>query len=803
MFKSLVMVNLASRGVKLLFIVVISLSLLACSKGGAGNSAGNGGTDNSVGDVRKSVTLLIEKFGQGTILDGVSDLSCTTASCSVSYDENQKVNLSTQPEDGWQLNSWSGCDEISNGVCTVTMTGARSVYPTFERKTPPVLLANVRTLSAEIVAGIVSIQDGAIVFPNEATDMATVPVGTVLISTEGEGFARKVTDVIALKGSSTTVATKNVPLEEVIGVGTIIYNTPFTNADLAEVASIQGVRYVPAKAAASPVFTFEVDAEVKGGVHVKGTVELEVVPDFALDIGLTGLQEFKAAAEMSVKPEITITVPAGLELDGDIYLSLPPMKFPIQVGPVTMIQEIKGRLKVTADATVETSMVGWVKVTSRAGAHYISSVGWKGIGEADVDGNFDPFNIQGKVNADVMVGTELSTKIYGVAGPAIFVGPYVAGSAAYDPIKSCGTWAITAGARASAKVEGKVLGWKIASADFKLIDVGLKLAGDEYGACSDDEAPSKPGAPVIIDPLSTSMEIKWDASIDNELVEKYEIYRDYKKVSEVSSPVYIDDALEPETRYCYYVVAVDSSNNRSTESGAACGNTAPAVDKVPPTKPSGLTAQAVSSSAVNLQWQTATDNAGDVSYLIFLVGNEDVLDGVEESEVTVTRLKSGTEYCFQVAALDAAGNISVLSDKACSTTDATGGYRMRVKCEGQSSYAVDTTMDLDENYTSNVSVVGSATDYGGSPMSYVLSGGYYSAMHLLDGRIDWSFEGRDCSRTDTFTTELGTSDTGDVTMNQVSVCGCTAQIRFTRDGSSPAAAARVIVDSSGETFSGK
>jgi len=756
--------------IKVFILFAVTSILIGC---------GGSGSNNSSEIASNKLTLSVDRFGKGVIADETNGFKCDQATCSNAYDENQKVTLTTTPESGWRLHHWEGCDEVNADRCVVTMLKNKTVYPTFERTTEPKIHSNVMVLDNDLLSKIISMHDGAIIFSSDAIAVASVSQGTILISNEGEGFARKVTDVVALADSGIIVATTNVPLEEIISEGTIIYNTQLTTSDLLKVSSVEGIQYIE-KESRSSEFNFEIDVEPKPGIHIKGGLALEIVPDFAIDLGWTGLEEFKTAAKFIAKPTITVSYEKDIKAENDFYLDLPTMKIPIQVGIVTIVQEIKGKLHIGAETGIEVSMSGGLNVTTRAGAHYIKSVGWKGIGEFDISGDFDPLSIKGKAKIGTMVGPEYSTKIYGVVGPKIFVGPYVEGESEFDATTQCGEWLIKIGARATASIEGKVLGWKLESANLKLIDYGIKLAGDEFGECDSNEVPSAPVTPVISQSLSTSLTIDWTKPTSDNLIEYYEVYRDHKKITEVSSTTYIDNLLSENTEYCYYVIAVDNKGNKSSESSAVCGFTSKAIDNEAPTVPSNITATAASSSAIDLKWNPATDNESDVSYVIFKADTEEIIDGVDTAMASITRLKANTEYCFQVAALDGAGNISELTGSVCATTKVTGKYNMLVKCEDMTDYAVNTTMDLDETVNSNVSVIGNAFDYSGTPMTYVLTGNYSSTSHTLDGRIDWSFEGSDCVRADTFVANIESDDTNDVTMNQVNVCGCTAQIRFIR-----------------------
>ncbi|NMO20886.1 DUF1565 domain-containing protein [Pyxidicoccus fallax] len=132
-------------------------------------------------------------------------------------------------------------------------------------------------------------------------------------------------------------------------------------------------------------------------------------------------------------------------------------------------------------------------------------------------------------------------------------------------------------------------------------------------------------------------------------------------------------------------------NDNSAPQGTVCGNTfdssPPAVqgnsvgnptapcsgggDTTPPTAPSGLSATAVSSSAVALSWNASTDNVGVASYSVFR-------DGARVATVSgLTYRDSGrapsTTYAYRVVATDAAGNASAPSPTVSVTTPAQTG----------------------------------------------------------------------------------------------------------------------------------
>jgi hypothetical protein len=64
--------------------------------------------------------------------------------------------------------------------------------------------------------------------------------------------------------------------------------------------------------------------------------------------------------------------------------------------------------------------------------------------------------------------------------------------------------------------------------------------------------------------------VSWGYSTDNGRLAFYQVYRDGVFVGDETGLLYTDVALEPDTRYCYTVVAVDSVGNASDASKPAC-----------------------------------------------------------------------------------------------------------------------------------------------------------------------------------------------------------------------------------------
>jgi hypothetical protein len=102
------------------------------------------------------------------------------------------------------------------------------------------------------------------------------------------------------------------------------------------------------------------------------------------------------------------------------------------------------------------------------------------------------------------------------------------------------------------------------------------------------------------------------------------------------------------------------------DSGSIPCSGAPA-DVTPPNAPTNLNATSISSSHIDLTWTSATDNLGVTGYQIYRDGA--LLDTIGAlTSYTDNTVTGNVTYQYHVSAIDAAGNISPLSDPASATT---------------------------------------------------------------------------------------------------------------------------------------
>jgi len=77
---------------------------------------------------------------------------------------------------------------------------------------------------------------------------------------------------------------------------------------------------------------------------------------------------------------------------------------------------------------------------------------------------------------------------------------------------------------------------------------------------------------------SSEIDLRWNASDDNQGIQGYEVYRNNELIGTVESPAYIDSTLASNTAYGYFIRAFDAAGDKSEKSGIIECRTLP--DKV-------------------------------------------------------------------------------------------------------------------------------------------------------------------------------------------------------------------------------
>ena len=154
----------------------------------------------------------------------------------------------------------------------------------------------------------------------------------------------------------------------------------------------------------------------------------------------------------------------------------------------------------------------------------------------------------------------------------------------------------------------------------------------------------------------TQVNLLWSASVDNVAVTGYRIYRNNNLLGTATTAAYADKGVVLGSSYQYEISAYDSSGNESAKSFSV---SVTIKDLTKPSVPTGLKAKAVSSTRVDLAWNASSDNVGVVGYRVYR--NTKLIKVTTARTYRDAKVSAGKTYSYQIAAYDAAGNISARS----------------------------------------------------------------------------------------------------------------------------------------------
>jgi glucose/arabinose dehydrogenase/fibronectin type 3 domain-containing protein len=207
------------------------------------------------------------------------------------------------------------------------------------------------------------------------------------------------------------------------------------------------------------------------------------------------------------------------------------------------------------------------------------------------------------------------------------------------------------------------------------------IATGTTSAGTDTTPPSAPTAPTATAVSTTRLDLAWAASSDNVGVTEYRVERcqgssctNFAQVGTTPNTNLSSTGLAANTVYRFRVRAADAAGNLSPYSAIVSGRTL-AADTTRPTAPTGLTANAVSPTQVNLGWTASTDNVGVTGYRVERCQGAGCTTWAEIASTSTTSHSDtgrlpGTVYRYRVRAMDAAGNLSLYSSIATVTTPA-------------------------------------------------------------------------------------------------------------------------------------
>jgi chitodextrinase len=203
----------------------------------------------------------------------------------------------------------------------------------------------------------------------------------------------------------------------------------------------------------------------------------------------------------------------------------------------------------------------------------------------------------------------------------------------------------------------------------RAVDEAGNLSAPSSPACAtipDTTPPSVPGEVTARAPRENEVRLSWAPSTDDLGVVRYELFRGESELDPIvaTGTEAAETGLEVNTRHCYAVRACDAAGNCSARSAKTCVTT---PDLTPPSVPSLVTARPLDDQEVEVMWVESRDNVRVTGHDIFRAGRQVGRIG-DRTSFRDAGLKPAVIYCYEVRAVDAAGNRSAPSQKACATT---------------------------------------------------------------------------------------------------------------------------------------
>jgi uncharacterized protein YkwD len=176
----------------------------------------------------------------------------------------------------------------------------------------------------------------------------------------------------------------------------------------------------------------------------------------------------------------------------------------------------------------------------------------------------------------------------------------------------------------------------------------------------DSTAPSVPGGLAGGTVSRTALNLAWSPSSDNLGVTGYDVLLNGNPVTTMGGGSWKFAGLTCGTTYSLGVDAFDAAGNHSAVATTSATTKACASqrDSEPPSVPRGVWASAASRTAIDVDWNRASDNVTVAGYGIYLDGKRLKSTGPSSTAVRIGGLACRRTYSVGIDAYDRAGNRS-------------------------------------------------------------------------------------------------------------------------------------------------
>ena len=195
---------------------------------------------------------------------------------------------------------------------------------------------------------------------------------------------------------------------------------------------------------------------------------------------------------------------------------------------------------------------------------------------------------------------------------------------------------------------------------------GGNAAIDSWGiyTSSDTEAPTVPTNVTLNNITTSTIDVSWTASTDNEAVTSYDVIVNENLYGNSTNTSYTITGLSSNTTYAVTILAKDIVGNESAQTTAV--NATTLTDTAAPTVPLNVTITNEAGTSFKVSWTASTDDTAVAGYDVFLDGTYN--GTTAETTYLVSNLTTSTTYSVTVLAKDTSDNKSVQSAVVNGTT---------------------------------------------------------------------------------------------------------------------------------------
>jgi formylglycine-generating enzyme required for sulfatase activity len=436
--------------------------------------------------------------------------------------------------------------------------------------------------------------DYTFTFSDEILNTNEITEGDIIVSSEGEGYLRRIWKV-TVSGGEVTVETEFASLDEVIENGGFSIEEQLTQNKIKEVYYYKERVRVDtsyAKSTEEQDINYEINTYLDPGenIHLTGTFYMEPTLTMEYNIHWFELDYLKFGA--GVEEQLEVAADVNVEGISDVHeVTLAGICFNsiiVQIGAVPVVLTPVIELNAGIEYDVETNI--WSEVNQQLsyenGIEYNGE--WTTYSELNKSFSYTPPQLDATAEAKVYLKPEFLLKIYGTISPKLYGELY---DRLVADINVMPWWSMYAGAEFGAGIKVGILSRELFDKEWVFDDMTYEVLVIDAGTVENQV----PEIPIIVGPgdnaqdQPTSLTLQWNCQDPDGDPLTYDIYFDQNNppslvAEDIENTEYQVSGLNYNTTYYWQIKAYDNYENISespvwafTTTDGSGGNTSPSA----------------------------------------------------------------------------------------------------------------------------------------------------------------------------------------------------------------------------------